>query len=196
MRASPNRELKSLWQRTILRGVTARYARKEKAAARKAARELDRGVGIVTNNWLIVTDWLRETGIRFDERPLLTGGTDTRFYKQATALAIRSGWSPQAVVYETVPENRLTFRYQAARARDQATNGFHRKYDHASAGRIARTSAIASGKLLGGLLCFFCLPIAGGRAVVQSARMIGGGWGLFRALLGKQSLQYQNTDGW
>lgn len=186
----------SWWQRTILQGVTARYARKEKAAAQRVRIGQDDRIVVVTNNWLIDANWLRATALRFDERLLLTGGTDALFFYEARAVGARSGWSPTAIVREIVPASRLSFRYQFARARDQVTNNFHRKHPRPGPLRRLRTVIVAAAKLLGGVAFILTLPITGGVGVVQSARLIGGAWGLIRALRGLSSMAYQTTDGY
>ena len=177
VRIAPDVVTVTRWQSDILQGIAARYARKEKAAARKVLRCVDDEIVIVTNNWLADARWLRDTGLRFDERMLLTGGTDTLFYYEAKKLGARTGWSPSAAVYESIPATRLRFRYQAARARDQVTAGFHRKYTRPGPLRRLRAVAVAAGKTVAAGVCLLAVPIGGGVAIVQSARLIGGGIG-------------------
>jgi hypothetical protein len=196
VRVSPETESRSWWQGAILRGITARYARKERAAGGKADKKDDGNIVIVTNNWMIDAEWLRSAELRFDERMLLTGGTDTRFFHQAKALGMRSGWTPEALVYETIPEGRLTFRYQMMRSCSQAALSFRRKNPRVGALRTMRALLIAAVKVAVGCLYFLALPVAGGSAIVQSARMIGGGCGLVRALRNQESTLYQETDGY
>ncbi len=183
------------WQRLILSGVRARLDRKARAAALKTAAGTDGRIVIVTNNWLIDAAWLRAHRLRFDESRRFTGGTDTLFFYKARAAGIVSGWAPDAVVRETIPPNRLTYRYQLRRARDQATGAFNRKYPEVSALRAARSMLVAAGKAVGGAVCFLGVVVAGGTAVVQSARMIGGAWGIVRALNRHAADLYATGDG-
>jgi hypothetical protein len=196
VRVSPETRARSRWQGAILHGITARYARKERAAAHKVNAGADGDIVIVTNNWLIDAGWLRSAGLRFDERMLLTGGTDTRFFHQSKALGMRSGWAPAALVYETIPETRLSFRYQTMRSCSQAALSFRRKHPGTGFLRGFRALLIAAVKVAGGGLYFLALPVAGGTAIVQSARMIGGACGLMRALRNRESALYQETDGY
>jgi succinoglycan biosynthesis protein ExoM len=182
-------------QQSMLRGIMARYARKETAAGRLAERGADQDTVVVTNNWFADARWLRSSGLRFDERMPLTGGTDALFFHQAKRLGARSGWSPSAVVYEAIPPNRLTFRYQMARARDQSTSWFHRETGRSRPLRVGRAMLVAAGKTVAGIGWAIALPVAGGTAIVQCARMFGGAWGLVRALGGGQSALYRETDG-
>ncbi|MBI5659914.1 MAG: glycosyltransferase family 2 protein [Nitrosomonadales bacterium] len=64
-----------------------------------------------SNNVLISTDFIRRTGLRFDNRMRMTGGSDYLFFKQAAALGMRIVWSVAAPVYEDVPKSRMTLRW-------------------------------------------------------------------------------------
>jgi glycosyltransferase involved in cell wall biosynthesis len=196
VRVAPGTAGRSRWQSAILRGIAARYARKERAAAHKAGMGTDDDIVIVTNNWVIDAGWLRTAGLRFDERMLLTGGTDTRFFHQAKALGMRSGWAPAALVYETIPGGRLSFRYQMMRSCSQTALSFRRKHPGPGIFRGLHALLIAAIKVAGGCLYFLALPVGGGSAIVQSARLIGGGCGLVRALRNRESTLYQETDGY
>jgi glycosyltransferase involved in cell wall biosynthesis len=182
-------------QRAILRGTVARYTQKETKTRRLAERAADQAV-VLTNNWLADAHWLRSSGLRFDERNPLTGGSDALFFHQAKALGARSGWAPTAVVYEAIPESRLTFRYQVMRARDQSTAWFYREPARSRPLRVGRALIVAAAKTAAGIGWAIALPVAGGTALVQCARMFGGAWGLLRALAGGQSALYRETDGY
>ncbi|MCH3755951.1 hypothetical protein LZC13_10040, partial [Campylobacter coli] len=58
------------------------------------------------------------TGVRFDNALALAGGEDWRLWADARRLGAKTGWTPAAVAYETVPQDRLTFAYQYRRSRD------------------------------------------------------------------------------
>lgn len=66
---------------------------------------------IASNNLLIRTDFLIKTGIRFDPRFNTTGAEDTYFGIEAKKRGAKIAWSPNALVYETVLENRATLSW-------------------------------------------------------------------------------------
>ena len=66
---------------------------------------------IASNNLLIRTDFLLESGIRFDQRFNTTGAEDTYFGIEAKRKGAKISWSDRALVYETVPENRATLNW-------------------------------------------------------------------------------------
>ena len=68
-----------------------------------------------SNNVLISAAFIRRTGLRFDQRMRMTGGSDYLFFRQAVALGMRIVWSDSAPVYEAVPASRLTWRWIAQR---------------------------------------------------------------------------------
>lgn len=64
-----------------------------------------------SNNVLISTDFIRRSGLRFDERMRMTGGSDYLFFKQAVSLGMRIVWSAASPVYEDIPKSRMTLRW-------------------------------------------------------------------------------------
>ncbi|OGC91565.1 MAG: hypothetical protein A2W25_03645 [candidate division Zixibacteria bacterium RBG_16_53_22] len=64
-----------------------------------------------SNNVLISTDFIRRTGLRFEERMRMTGGSDYLFFRQAVSIGMRIVWSAAAPVYEDVPKSRMTLRW-------------------------------------------------------------------------------------
>jgi len=76
------------WQKLINRGLAARQQRKNRAAANSPVHS--HRPTIVTNNWLCDLHWLEQAGIRFDERLLVTGGSDTSFFMAAIARGCKT----------------------------------------------------------------------------------------------------------
>jgi len=64
-----------------------------------------------SNNVLISASFIRQTGLKFDERMRMTGGSDYLFFKQAVSLGMRIVWSVAAPVYEDIPKSRMTLRW-------------------------------------------------------------------------------------
>jgi glycosyltransferase involved in cell wall biosynthesis len=64
-----------------------------------------------SNNVLISTAFIRRTGLQFEKRMRMTGGSDHLFFKQAVALGMRIVWSSEAPVYEDIPRSKMTLRW-------------------------------------------------------------------------------------
>jgi succinoglycan biosynthesis protein ExoM len=60
-----------------------------------------------TNNVLMRTDMLRQSGVKFDPEFALTGGEDSLFFRNILKAGFRMVWCADAVVYEDVPPERL-----------------------------------------------------------------------------------------
>ena len=73
--------LATSWQRLVNASLAARARRKERDAAADAARGRCRT--IVTNNFLCDLRFAERHGLRFDETLLVTGGSDTDFFRRA-----------------------------------------------------------------------------------------------------------------
>lgn len=82
-------------------------------------RRLSTGTEITvaaTNNLLLDLRWLRERGIRFDQRFGLSGGSDTLFSRAIVAQGGRMLWCDEAEVTDEVPASRITREWVLQRA--------------------------------------------------------------------------------
>ena len=75
----------------------------------------DRLNACATNNVIIPMEFLRKSNLRFDESQPFAGGTDTRFFVEATAKGIDIVKCMESVVYETIPESRATLGWFSKR---------------------------------------------------------------------------------
>lgn len=180
MRAQKSRRRPlSWWQGLLYQGIANRYARNEARAARRADLTDASRVTIITSNWLAETDLFAKHGIWFDETMCHTGGTDAKFYHEARAKNLQTGWVHDAVVYETVTLNRLSFWYQLKRACDQSSANLARKIE---ARPKAKYVAFLAALLRLPVLAFVALsvPLTLGHTLMPFAR--GVGWTLGRIL--------------
>ncbi len=69
-----------------------------------------------TNNIALDLAVLARTGLRFDERFGLSGGSDTLFSRQLCASGALMVWCDEALVVDVVPGHRVTARWVLARA--------------------------------------------------------------------------------
>ncbi|MAS06045.1 MAG: hypothetical protein CL534_15380 [Ahrensia sp.] len=177
-----------LLQRIINASLAARMRRKNSKTARAAARK--GRYTIITNNWLCDLAWQKRAKIRFDETLLISGGSDTAFYRAARKAGCETAWCPDALVSETIPLERLTFDYQFRRAADQSITRFRLKNPRVTPGvAILASSAAALRFLLGAAL--LVLPVFGAASPMMAIRSLGWSAGRLQALRGKKSELYK-----
>ena len=194
LRAAPVAPGLSWAQRKIHEGIAARYARKEHRAARRADLAGTPGVTIVTNNWLADLTIFRDHGIWFDEEMRFTGGTDAKLSAEVDKRGLPTAWVADAVVYETIPPDRLTFGYQFRRGRDQSNTHMRRKLAQSPAGAATVLVSVPA-KLAGAVLLAVALLPTGGRSLLDLARTCGWIAGRIGALRGHRSELYENVTG-
>jgi hypothetical protein len=183
-----------LFDRMVEKGVRKRYERKEAKNARRRSEGRDGGVTIITNNWIGDLAWMRRVGLRFDVALRYSGGSDTTLYHKAKSLGAKTTWCTDAIVYETIPPERMSLGYQYRRARDQAATSFWRK------GADERRSvpvnvATAGGKVIFGGFLVLVSPLTAGRTLVDGVRLVGYGLGYGYAMAGRRSRHYEVQQG-
>lgn len=188
-------EALSFWRSQMLRGVQFRY--KMKAARNFAAFSRRHGArtAIVTNNWLAHTDLFRKFNLRFDEDLAISGGSDTSFDKAVSERGLKKSWAKDALVLETLPASRLSFRYQFRRSRDQSIVSTRRKLQSNSATIWATIPVLLVLRLGGMMLWAISMPLVGGPAVVGFARSAGWLCGRLLGLIGFESRHYERVTG-
>ena len=158
-----------------------------------------------TNNTLVRASIVREDGLalRFDEAMRFTGGSDAEFFFRAAARGAVIRWVDEAVVTERVPLERLTLRWQLARARRTGAN--RALYDVRQKG-VVRTVASGFFTCLGKTTSA-CLemPIAlavypintrlGGRITFRALRKLWWSVGHAGAALGIKPQPYVRVEG-
>jgi succinoglycan biosynthesis protein ExoM len=190
---APDMEL-SERQRTVFDGVSARYAR----TARRSAERVRSGrydcLTVATNNWLADMRLFRDHGLRFDEQMRHSGGSDAKLSSDAKKLNLKLHWTPEAIVRETVPPERLTFRYQFRRARDHSNASFRRNIARSRLSILSPVISVPLKLARAGFL-LAAAPVAGSSALLQA--VCAGGWaaGRISVLLGRQSTHYLAETG-
>jgi len=183
------------WQhRLVWRGLHYRFRRIEWVAQLYHQQGRDDQVTVITSSWLANLRFLKDHQLQFDESMGLSGGTDSRFYRELKAAGGKTGWAPGAIVSETWPLSRLTLAYQYSRGRDQAIAHFYNKYPHTQLLTLLSSLAFIVSKLMTALLLvpFGCFGI--GSAATGAMRSLGMGVGRFRALTGHKSSHYQTVS--
>ena len=167
------------WQRMVNTTLAARMLRKNKRTARRAKQ--GGRFTVVTNNWLCDLHWQQSCEIRFDEALLMTGGSDTAFFRAARSAGMRPSWCPDAIVYETMTLDRLSLIYQFRRGASQSNNHFRMKRPQVGIARGAATTLVALLRFVLGLLLLF-IPIYGRASPVMAVRSMGWALGIWQAV--------------
>lgn len=184
------------WRAIVRNGIVARYER----VARKAKRYFDLGlqdrIAIITNNWLADARLFTEHNLSFDTSLRFTGGEDTRFYRDVKRCGLPTGWSPNAIIYETLPKERQTLKYQFRQSMEQSKTSFNAKLREMGylLPTIRLTGDIAI-RLIILIPILISLPFRVGAATVQIVRGLGWLAGRFAALFGSVSNLYRTTTG-
>lgn len=135
-----------------------------------------------TNNMLASWSFIRDHGLRFDERMRFTGGSDFRFFRQAMDRGLAIHWSEGAVIEEVFPPDRLRLGWALARQfRTGNTYAIHDRLE-GGAGRFLKRLATGFARMGLGVLLLPTLPFSprlGGRALVHVLRGAGMVSGLF-----------------
>ena len=112
----------------------------------------------------------------------------------AKRLGATSSWCPEAIVYETVPKDRIGVGYQFRRARDQAATSFWRKAAKERRSLPVNIATAFGKTVLGGFL-FLISPLTMGRTLVDGTRLVGYGLGYTLAMAGRRSRHYEVLQG-
>ena len=177
--------------RSIWRGINRRNEKVFKSAEDHRRNNVDDKVFISTNNWMIDNKFLSRTNLRFDETLRFSGGSDTVFYRTARELGARTGWAPNAIVFETMPLTRLTFGYQYCRGRDQSIAAFRMKYPIVNLSVFLKSIIFIISKALTGLVLLLVAPLKRFVTLSAAARNFGLAVGRLKAIFGFQSTHYK-----
>ncbi len=176
------------FQRFINASLAGRMRRKNRITAERAMR--GKRYAIVTNNWLCDLAWQRQSNVRFDETMLVTGGSDTAFYRAARAAGAVPEWCPGALVYETMTLDRLSLIYQFVRGAAQSNVNFQIKRATMSGGLAAAQIPLFAARFV---IAIFLLvvPVYGVASLIIAVRSMGWSVGRVMALIGAQSKLYK-----
>src|SRR5690606_27476560 len=102
------------------------------------------------------------------------GGSDTKFFREAKGKHIRTDWAPDAIVFETVPRERVSLAYQYRRGREQSKTSICAKME--AEGRVKVLPVLMASvtlRIMGAGLLFMAIPLTGGRTLVRFTRSCG-----------------------
>ncbi|MEP7455319.1 glycosyltransferase [Phyllobacterium sp. SB3] len=186
----------SVWKRMIWQAIKNMMNKGEMETYSKRASGAADKLWIATNNWMGDLDFFRSTGLRFDEGLGLNGGEDWKLYRQAKKAGAKTGWAPNAIVYETAAPERLTLAYQFKRSRDHCAIETRAKLKNRRLYTCYRTPGSILARLLKLIIQLIATPFTPGESLVRIAAYIGGIVGLIQAFTHYHSPHYQKTTGY
>jgi succinoglycan biosynthesis protein ExoM len=147
-------------------------------------------------NALVRARLFREKGLAFDERMALTGGEDVLLFSLISRLGYSIIWADEAVVYEWVPQSRLTPTWVLQRAYRLGNTWSlcERELNPSMATRLMRI-AKGVGRIVQGVLLLAPSLLVGPHAVLNSVRWIVLGAGNLSGVAGFRYEEYRTTHG-
>ena len=141
-------------------------------------------------------DFLLQHGIRFNESLRYSHCEDLDFYYQVKAAGGQTGCAPRAIVYEVMPESRLSPIFQFKRHKNLTLARQNIRYAWgAKEKKVVRLSCTILGKSILGVSRICLAPFNGGRSFTRGVRVLGGALGRLQSLLGHEDKHYVQTDG-
>ncbi|WP_343314355.1 glycosyltransferase [Brucella sp. BE17] len=185
----------SFWQKFVWSGIQQLSEYGELKTRRKCERGAADTIKVATGSWMGKLTFFRQTGLRFDTGLNLTGGEDWHLWTEAKSKGAKSGWAPDATVYETVPLCRLTLTYHFRRNRDHEATKFLIAYKANPRRAITGLPAKLASRLWKLTVSVLSLPIKGPSAAISATMALGGIVGQIQGFIGKQSAHYKYTTG-
>lgn len=146
-----------------------------------------------SGNVLISTRALVESGVRFDTRFALSGGSDTHFFLRIARLGFSIIWCDEAVATEWIPASRVNRRWLLRRAfRLGTTSGLcAREIGRPRAVMMLVRAAKGAGRMLQGAALLLPYLVMPRRRALDALRMIWFGSGVFVGLAGRHFHEYE-----
>lgn len=189
--ADPKYKL-SYFERIMFKALKNRYKEVELKALANSTVSDSKNTTVHTNNWICKTTVFKNHGIFFNEKLGQIGGEDTEFYWDCVNKGIKTGWAGNAVVWDHLPQSRLSIRYQYERSRDQSNAHFHYKVKTKKTSRLRSTGTIIL-RLIYVPLLLVLLLILPSKFSLKFVRNIGWIKGRVDALIGKKHAHYKVT---
>lgn len=141
-------------------------------------------------------DFLRQHLIQFSESLRHSHCEDLDFYYRVKAAGGRTGCAPRAIVYEVMPDSRLSPIFQFKRHKNLTLARENVRYAWGvKEKRAIRLSFTILWKFILGASRIYLAPFNRGRSFTRGVRVLGGAFGRVQSLLGHESKHYVRTDG-
>lgn len=184
------------WQeRRVLTGQRKMAQRSMAANASWVKLGKDGNLSLCTNNWMVDLHAVRAHGLRFNEAFSLSGGEDMDFWEQAKAQGLKTGWVPDAQIWDLPPRSRLTFRYVVERHMNFAMERYDRRIRRGWRWAKPYTVLNVLINIVGVPLIALGSLVLGSEALVSACIALGESIGRVRALFGARSRLYERIHG-
>ena len=194
-RLAPVDDSCTFWQKLVWDAAKEALLNLERRNANICAQGHGDSIKLATWSWMGRLDFFRRTGLRFDASLGFAGGEDTRLYLQAKALGARTGWAPKAIVYETVPATRLSFRYRYRRIRDQACEDFKDRFGESPSRATLRLLGSVLSRIYKTVLTILTIPFHRHHALWKITFLVASLVGYTKGWLGFRSKHYLTPHG-
>ncbi|WP_266019639.1 glycosyltransferase family 2 protein [Brucella intermedia] len=195
VRLAPVGEECSQWNKTVWKAVNDINLRAEQRCIKRKAQGRAGNIRLATGSWMGKLEFFKRTGLRFNEELGLGGGEDWQMYDVAKRLGARTGWTPYAVAYESLPRTRLCLSYYYRRNRDHARMVFRERYKEDPIGSLIRLSGSLASRFYKFVLATLRFPFRPGNSMLACTYHIGSSVGLIQGMVGKKSEHYASIDG-
>lgn len=149
-----------------------------------------------TGNVLLRCDAVRETGLRFDERFALSGGSDTHFFLRFTASGRRIVWCEEAAISEWVPTSRVRRVWLLRRSlRIGTSTALIERFLHPGARTALVRGAKAIVRIAQGVVLTPVHAVLPGRSWFDAVRLMWLGVGMLNGLSGRHYREYARIHG-
>jgi len=196
VRTAPSAEKLTFLQQLVWSGVNQSRAQAEARCLKRWNEGQADRIKLATGSWMGKLEFFHRTGLRFDANLGLSGGEDWRLWSEAKALGARTGWTPYAIAYETIPAERLNLGYYYRRTRDHNATEIKARLQARPVGTLLRLPGSILSRMLKFCIGFCSIPIVRGKALVSTASNLGGMVGILQGCIGKRTMHYRRVSGY
>ena len=183
-------------QQLVYEELLRHQEKQESNAIRLQAADKDQDWKPGCGAMLLRLDFIRQHCIRFNESLRYSHCEDLDFYYQVKTAGGQTGCAPRAIVYEVMPESRLSPIFQFKRHKNLTLASQNIRYAWGvKEKKVIRLSCTILGKLILGISRICLAPYNGGRSFTRGVRVLGGALGRLQSLLGHEDKHYVQTDG-
>ena len=181
--------------RIIYKSLASQFLEREQRLMKRYHRGDDARTHHRGSNVIYRLSFLRQHNIRFKDLGL-GRGEDQEIDCEIKEAEGKSGFVPEAIIYERVHDKRLTLRYQFQTQRANCIVNYgsrglalSRKYP------VIRGSIFVLTRLITGIVSWLLVPLTGGKTLLGATQSFGRLVGVVEGLLGAESKHYSVVDG-
>jgi glycosyltransferase involved in cell wall biosynthesis len=186
----------SWWNKLLWRAFVDINLKAERRCLKRVSQGRGDSLKIATGSWMGDLAFFRRTGLRFDNERGSAGGEDWHLYDRAKSLGARTGWTPNALAYETMPASRLSLGYYYRKYRNRARVLFLERYQESAGKAVLRLPGSLLSRLYKAVVAVLTFPVDPGGSLLACAREIGSFVGFVQGCFGVRSKHYEHIDGY